>query len=240
MSAASHGPRPAPSGVARPALRSNAEWRDDLTGPAQRRDPAITDLRQYLLRAVQVYLMRRRSELARYAYEDLLQMSEDWAQLASLRVLDQLDSFRGDSRFTTWAYRVAVNTVAGELRRRQWTERRLEGGESQDGSERDLIGELPDQSHGPEQLADRSDAWEAVRLALSEDLTARQREVLTRVVVQGATPDDVAVDLETNRNNVYKLLHDARARLRKSLERRGWRPADILTTFESDQFRGGA
>jgi RNA polymerase sigma-70 factor (ECF subfamily) len=222
------------------APRSNQAWRSDLTGPPERREAAIADLRQYVLRAVLAYLLRRRSELSRYAFEDLQQMAEDWAQLASLRVLDQLDSFRGDSRFTTWAYRVAVNTVAGELRRRQWTERRLEGGSGEDGAERDLVAELPDPGDGPEQLSDRSDAWEAVRLALTEDLTDRQREVLTRVVVHGAAPEDVAADLETNRNNIYKLLHDARARLRKSLARRGWQPGDIMQAFDSDPLRGGA
>lgn len=220
-----------------PADRDNESWLRDLSSGASGRDQAIADLRRYLLRVVLVYLLHRRAELARLSFEEARQLAEDWAQLATLKVLDEMDGFRGDSRFTTWAYRIAINVASADLRRRRWTERSLdEPAPRGDGNEDEgRIAEPREPGPGPEDLLDRAAAWEVIRLAVAEDLTERQRQVLTRVVLDGQTPEAVAESLGTNRNNVYKLLHDARNGLRRAIERRGWRPDDIMASFAGSE-----
>lgn len=218
-------------------LRDNEAWLRDLAAPAPQRAAAIADLRRYLLRVVLVYLLHRRTELARLSFEDVRQLAEDWAQLATLKVLDEMGGFRGDSRFTTWAYRIAINVASADLRRRRWTERSLDeplpGGSGED--EDRLIAEPRETGPGPEDLLNRSAAWDVIRLAVAEDLTERQRQVLTRVVLDGQPPEAVAAALGTNRNNVYKLLHDARSGLRRAIERRGWRPDDVMASFAGSE-----
>lgn len=215
--------------------RDNEAWLRDLAPGAPRREEAIGELRGYLLRVVLVYLLHRRSELARLRFEEVRQLAEDWAQLATLKVLDELAGFRGDSRFTTWAYRIAINVAAADLRRRRWTERSLdEASPHGDGDEDEAPANEPrTPDPGPDTLADRSAAWAVIRQAMAEDLTERQRQVLTRVVLEGHSPEDTAEALGTNRNNVYKLLHDARGGLRRAIERRGWHPEEILASFAS-------
>jgi RNA polymerase sigma-70 factor (ECF subfamily) len=215
--------------------RDNEAWLRDLAPEAAGRDEAIGELRGYLLRVVLVYLLHRRSELARLRFEEVRQLAEDWAQLATLKVLDELAGFRGDSRFTTWAYRIAINVAAADLRRRRWTERSLDDASMRgDGDDEESPSTEPRAPEpGPDAMADRSAAWSVIRQAMAEDLTERQRQVLTRVVLEGQPPDEAAEAMGTNRNNVYKLLHDARSSLRRAIERRGWHPEEILASFAS-------
>lgn len=210
--------------------RSNESWLRDLAPEASERGPAIEELRRYLLRVVLVYLLHRRVELARLSLDEVRQLAEDWAQVATLKVLDELPAFRGDSRFTTWAYRIAINVAAADLRRRHWTERSLDAeteAEEEGGSQQ----ERPSPEPGPAVIADRREAWAVVEEAMATDLTERQREVLRRVVLRGESPEGAAEAMETNRNNVYKLLHDARQALRRAIGRRGWKLDDLFAAF---------
>src|SRR6266849_7693689 len=100
--------------------RSNAQWLHDLSADPATRDPAIQDLRVRLQRGIYYYLSRERSDLAGLAPDEIVQMAEDFAQDATLRVLSNLDSFRGDSRFTTWATKVAVRVAISEMRRARY------------------------------------------------------------------------------------------------------------------------
>src|SRR5258705_12778947 len=97
--------------------RSNEEWVTDLSASAATRDLAIEDLRQRLQRGIYYYLSRERSDLSDLAAEEISQMAEDFAQDATLRILSNLQSFRGDSRFTTWATKVAARVAISEMRR---------------------------------------------------------------------------------------------------------------------------
>ena len=89
--------------------RSNEEWLADLQGPG--REDALGDLRALLVRGLR-YAMADRPSVTEV---DL----EDFAQDALMKILNALDTFRGESRFTTWAQKIAVRVAFTELRRRR-------------------------------------------------------------------------------------------------------------------------
>jgi RNA polymerase sigma-70 factor (ECF subfamily) len=212
--------------------RTNDEWLADLRSVGLRREAALEELRDYLLRAVLVYLTRHRSDLSGFDYEELQQLAEDWAQQAVIQVLDKLDTFRGDSRFTTWAYRVAINLAAGELRRKRWENVSLEG--LTEASSGDLGLHEDAATPTPEAQFARGQVWDTIRSVIQNELTERQRTALLRVVFDGVPVEVVAEQLATNRNNIYKIIHDARKKLRRELERRDWSADEVLRAFERE------
>ncbi len=212
--------------------RSNERWLADLSDAGPVQAEAVAHLRDYLLRAILVYLTRQRSDLARLDFEELRALAEDWAQAAVIQVLDKRDTFRGTSKFTTWAYRVAINLAATDLRRKSWSHASLEQLIEERSAALSLA--LEHTAATPEQEATRDQIWSTVQSVIDQDLTDRQRAALTLAIVDGAPIDVVAQSLGTNRNNVYKIVHDARKKLRKSLESRGWSADDVLAAFGSD------
>src|SRR5258707_8716978 len=102
------------------AERSNAQWITDLSPDGAVREQAINDLRERLKRGIYYYLSRERSDLADLAAEEISQMAEDFAQDATLRVLANLETFKGQSMFTTWATKIAVRVAVSELRRARY------------------------------------------------------------------------------------------------------------------------
>jgi RNA polymerase sigma-70 factor (ECF subfamily) len=211
---------------------TNEQWLADLRSSGPRREAAVARLRDYLLRAILVYLIRHRSDLAHFHYDELEQLAEDWAQQSLIQILNNLDGFRGDSKFTTWSYRVAINLAAGELRRKRWENISLEGlteSESPDLRQREDASTIrPDQAYAQEQI------WEVVMSIIENDLTERQRTALTRVVLEDVPVEVVAEELHTNRNNVYKIIHDARKKIKHELEQRDWSADDILSAFNGE------
>ncbi|MCY4008861.1 MAG: RNA polymerase sigma factor [Anaerolineaceae bacterium] len=217
--------------------RSNEEWLAALRD----RDsaafaPALEDLRAHLRRAVYFYLSQERSDLISTSIHDLHQLAEDLAQDATLRVLDHLDTFLGAARFTTWATKIAVRLAISELRRVRYrnfsldamTARFIDEESSQSGAFEDEmlpaeysanVGSLPNPS--PEVSLERDEFLRSIQQALQDSLTARQRQALIAVVFHGVPLEVVAEQLGTNRNALYKLLHDARRKLRSHMEAEG-------------------
>lgn len=211
--------------------RKNEDWLAQLQGEGQIRDRAILDLRDYLLRVILVYLERQRADLSGLDHEELRQLADDWAQQSLLKVLAQLGGFRGQSKLTTWAYRVAINLVASELRRRHWREASLDA-LLESGAGR--LGSAPDgDATSPESSVTRDQIWATVEQSIASDLSERQRVVITRVVLEGIEPELLAAELGTNRNNIYKILHDARRKLKQSMLGRGWTSEEMLAAFSS-------
>jgi RNA polymerase sigma-70 factor (ECF subfamily) len=213
--------------------RSNAQWISDLTDDSIARESAIEDLRTRLQRGIFYYLSRERSDLADLSSDEITQMAEDFAQDAVLRVLNNLDSFRGDSQFTTWATKVAVRIAISEMRRARYKDFSLDTlmQNSNDSVNATAVinGDTPDR---PEVATEKQDAMSKISHAFDEVLTPRQRAALEAVVLEGIPMEVVADQLGTNRNALYKLVHDARQKLRTYLEHEGLSPDYIMGLFE--------
>ncbi len=213
--------------------RSNADWLRALGGAPDLRDAAISDLCAHLQRGLYWYLARERSDLAARSPAELQQMAEDYAQNAVLRVLQRLDTFRGESRFTTWATRIALRIAISDLRRARYRDFRLDD-LTAEGELSLLQGTtLPGNGYAPtpETDAERAEVEERILRALREDLTPRQRQALEAVVLQGVPLEIVAQQMGSNRNALYKLVHDARRKLRARLEAQGLEPGYMLGLF---------
>jgi len=202
--------------------RTNSEWLNDLRGPDQ--DQAIEDLRKVLKRGL-IYSLSSRIKT------DLETQVDDFVQDAILRILDKLDTFRGESRFTTWAQKVAVRVAFTELRRQRWKDISLEDLMPEDsGDFTPLV--LADPSPNPEKRATQTIMTEMIETMLKEDLTERQRTAMLAIMKGGMPLEEVARRMDTNRNALYKLLHDARKQMRESLLKKGLTPREVIEAFE--------
>jgi RNA polymerase sigma-70 factor (ECF subfamily) len=213
--------------------RTNSEWLGELQAEGETREKAIEDLRTRLQRGIYFYLSRERSDLSSLANEEITQMAEDFAQDATLRVLENLSSFRGDSQFTTWATKVAVRLAISEMRRARYKDFSLDAlmveGELRTGDAQLVNGAPPDR---PETATEKADVLAKIDAALNDALTRRQRAAFEAVILEGVPLDVVAEQLETNRNALYKLIFDARRKLRAHLTEQGLSPDYILHLFE--------
>jgi RNA polymerase sigma-70 factor (ECF subfamily) len=210
-------------------LRSNAEWLTDLQNDIAKSE-ALEDLREYLLRAVYLYLDRYHEELAELDQRELEHMAEDFTQEALLQIQAHLGTFRGESKFTTWAYRFVINVAAAELRQSRGRTLSLDALINENGEP--LFTFLSDrEAPNPETMAARNQIVELILKIMNEELTERQRFALLSVHFYGTPMDTVARQLDTTPNNVYKLIHDARKKLRDGLRRRFYSESDILTIF---------
>jgi RNA polymerase sigma-70 factor (ECF subfamily) len=189
--------------------RTNEAW---VAAVRARDEAALADLRAALVVAL-------RPTLARLAPAQADALGEDLAQDALLRILDAVDTFRGEAQFTTWAATVATRLAFSELRRHRWRDVSLDA----------MVTDVPaaDGDLAADDAMARDERAAIVRRVLAEDLTERQREALTAVLVHGVPLDVLAERMDTNRNALYKLLHDARQRLKRALVARGFTPDDL-------------
>ena len=188
----------------------------DWVAALETRDPvAIERLHELLLRASRFEINRRRHALPHLRgndWDDLAQQSADDALVAILR---KLHDFRGDSRFTTWAYKFALLEAAVNLRRRAWQGRELPLAEE---SWEVLVAP----SNSPATSTETGALFAALRDAIAGELTSHQREVLVAVTLNGVPIDVLAERLNTTRGALYKTLHDARRKLRAHMEEAGF------------------
>lgn len=213
--------------------RSNEQWLADLSGSPLVQEQALQELRERLQRGIFYYLSRERSDLSQLSTQEITQMAEDLAQDATLRVIENLDSFRGDSRFTTWATKVAVRVAISDLRRARYKDFRLDDLTAEDellpaAASLNNANPLPN----PENAAERSDVMTKIDDALRGALTERQYQALEAVALRGVPLEVVAEQMGTNRNALYKLVHDARRKLRSHLESQGLSIDYMLNLFQ--------
>ncbi len=217
------------------ASRSNEEWLWALTEQSgDAKAEALQDLRDYLLRAALVYLARRRTDLSGWSRQAVRDLAEDLAQEALLDVHKSLHSFRGESQFTTWAFRFVINRAASELRRRRYRDLSLENLQEDEVAAFQTLLHTGGATLGvdPERLAERRYYLNLLREIVDTELSERQRAALVWVHWQGRSMDEVAGALGLSRNALYKLLHDARKRLKAELVARHLSQGDILAAFE--------
>ena len=210
--------------------RTNEEWLRELSAAGEAQAGAIADLRTYLLRAALYSLTQAQSAFAHLGPAEIGQMAEDCAQDALLAILQHLHEFRGDSKFTTWTYRFAVNMALVSARRASRKSVSLD--ELLEDSEWPA---LPIQSDliavNPDRAALQAEIWQVVREVIDQEITERQRQVLKGMVFDEIPIDEIARHFGSNRNAIYKLLHDARRSLKARLEARGFTVREILDVF---------
>jgi len=204
--------------------RTNEEWVEALSDPVS--EDALTDLRNTLLRGL-------RASLSNRVKTDLDAITEDFAQEALIKILKSVDTFRGESRFTTWAQKIAIHVAFTELRRRRWKDISLQDiVETPEGDEY-TPAILTDPSTSPELETTQHDIMAIVAELIETELTERQRTAMMAVLQGGMPMEEVALRLGTNRNALYKLIHDARRRLQQKLkEKAGLTAQEIMSLFE--------
>ena len=212
--------------------RTNEEWLHDLNTSGEKQESAILDLRDLLLRATLYFFSRNLNDFGGIPREEILQRAEDGAQEALIAVMNHLSDFRGDSKFTTWAYKFAINIALMNARRERWKAKSLDQLPfSQDG----LYSEWAKQDPFVSALADRSvilsEIGTLIQEVIERELTDKQRQVLILMVFHEVPMDVVVQRLGTNRNAIYKMLHDARRKLKSSLEERGFEVREMLALF---------
>lgn len=207
--------------------RTNETWLDDLRSTGAAHEAALGDLRAVIEKGLPYALTRWLSSDGPL-FQPLV---EEVTQETLLRVLDQLDTFEGRSLFTTWVHKIAIRIALTELRRKRWRDASLdELTENEDAPP--PPGLLADPQASPETSAERKDMIVRVRRILEDELTPKQREALILLGLQDVPMEEAAQRMKTNRNALYKLLHDARLRLKKRLALEDLTPQDVLAAFE--------
>ena len=166
-------------------------------------DGALAELHALMLRAARFELHRRRQ----LPYDDAEDLAAQAANDAMVALLGKLDTFRGQSRFTTWAYKFALLEAGVKARRRAWQDREVP------------LEDTGYQDRGPstEQTVEDAELLRAVRDAMRTELTDHQREVFTALALNGVPIDVLADRLGSTRGALYKTLHDARRKLRAAI-----------------------
>lgn len=200
---------------------SNEQWVELLSEPAN--EGALHELRRLLVRGL-------KPSLHTYIDRELEPFVQDVAQDGIIKILDNLDTFRGESKFMTWAMKIAVREGLTELRRKRWDNISLENIKDHDDSPdtgvfaKIVSGNKP----SPESTTAQKMIVEKIDQIIEELLTEHQRKAFEAVVVKGIPSFIVAKELNTNRNNIYKLLYDARKKIRNELEVQGIDPEQLL------------
>jgi RNA polymerase sigma-70 factor, ECF subfamily len=190
-------------------------WLSALGGPPIVRQRAVDDLHALLLRAARHELDRRRGSLAHVQPGEVHDLAVQAADDALVAVLAKLDSFRGASRFTTWAYKFALLEAGVKARRRAWQGRELVLDE-------EAWPVLVDPAPSALSTIHAAEVLRAVREAMRTELTPYQREVFTALALNGVPIDVLAERRGTTRGALYKTLHDARRKLRRALSDAGY------------------
>jgi RNA polymerase sigma-70 factor, ECF subfamily len=189
-------------------------WVEELGAEGARGQAAVADLHRLLLKAARFEVNRRAAELTHLRGGDLDDLAQQAADDALMAVLRKLGDFRGESRFTTWAYKFALLEAAVKVRRRAWQGREVPLEEEA----WSLLADPGSAGRG----AEDAELLAALREEIEGTLTARQREVLVAVALNGVPIDVLAERLGSTRGALYKNLHDARRKLRETLAGRGF------------------
>jgi RNA polymerase sigma-70 factor (ECF subfamily) len=190
------------------------EWLRALRGPPAVRERAIGELHALLLRGAYHELGRRRAALAHVRNEEIDDLATQAADDALVAILGKLDTFRGASRFTTWAYKFVLLEAGVKARRRAWQGREIVLGD-------ESWQMIADAAPGVQQAAEDLELLRAIRDAVRDTLTPHQREVFVALALNGVPIDVLAEHLATTRGALYKTLHDARRKLRAALAEAG-------------------
>jgi RNA polymerase sigma-70 factor (ECF subfamily) len=193
------------------------QWVERLKSDGDIRDQAIQELREILLRGLTATVRNRYGNKV---------SPEDVVQDALLKVLEKIDTFEGRSKFTTWAMTIAVRMAISEMRRKHF----------QDVSMNDMLSDSmrfePEATPDPVVGQDESKAGvlSKLRELIESNLSDKQRDAV-HCLLNGMPVEIFAEKTGSNRNAVYKLIHDARVKLKQGFEQAGYKAEDINTLF---------
>lgn len=196
----------------------NSQIIEILTSGGDAQSQAIDDLSRYLIQGLHSSFAKNGVNRA---------FCEDIAHDATLRILEKLDQFAGKSKFKTWAMSIALRMAISELRRKRYNDISLDGMSS---GEQIAINMKTDASESPETEAERNSILQTMKDVIEEELSEKQREVL-KAGMDGVSVESIAKQTGSNRNAVYKLIHDARQRLRSGIKQAGYESAEIRDVF---------
>jgi RNA polymerase sigma-70 factor (ECF subfamily) len=182
-------------------------WVAALSSPGPAREAACSRLHELLLRAARFEVNRRRGSLPHLRGDDFDDLAVQSADDALVAILAKLETFRGDSRFTTWAYKFALLEAAVKLRRRAWQGREVP-------LEPETWEVFAGAHPSPQRRAEESELLRELQVGIDEALSPHQREVLVALALNEVPIDVLAERLNTTRGALYKTLHDARKKLR--------------------------
>jgi RNA polymerase sigma-70 factor (ECF subfamily) len=194
--------------------QASAAWVRDLRLDAPERELAVGRLHALLLRVARAEAARRRNSLPERAREEVDDLCQQAASDSTLAVLRKVADFRGQSRFTTWACKFAIFEISTRLRRHAWRQRRIEPDER-------VWETLPDSMPATLDQLQRKEILEVLERAVREQLTERQRLVFQAAILEQVPIDVLAERLSSTRGAVYKILHDARNKLRRAMTQAG-------------------
>jgi RNA polymerase sigma-70 factor, ECF subfamily len=193
----------------------SAAWLGRLGARGGERQAAERELHARLVR-IALAEVRRRSASTPVTGPELDDVAHQAAADAMLAILAKLGDFRGESRFTTWAYRFVILEVSSKLGRHYWRNPPavLDAGQWE---------RLPDRlGIDPARHAESVGILAEVRRVVDEELTEHQRRVFVAIVVDGVPLDALAARIGLERNAIYKVIFDARRKIRRALVANGY------------------
>ena len=201
------------------SFQTNEEWIEALTNPVN--EDALQQLRKMLVRGL-------KPALHKYVDRELDQFVEDVAQDALVKILDNIQSFRGESKLITWAMKIAVREGLNELRRKRYDDISIEDLKPGDGG-REIFSLLYSSNEkSPDRSFHEAQLMQAVKKFIEEDLSDKQRTAIQAVIIKGLPPSVVVKQMNTNRNALYKVIHDARLKLKTRFELEGINTDEML------------
>jgi RNA polymerase sigma-70 factor, ECF subfamily len=189
---------------------ASQRWLDALSASGPTHQDAVDRLHAILKRAALFEIKRRRPDIAASQPGELDDLATQAAADALMAIMQKLPTYRGDSHFTTWAYKFALLEAAVRVRRRAWQQREIP-------LEDDGWAQLADRRAAPDTDAETAELIDAIRRAIAGALTPHQRAVLIAITLNGVPIDVLAERLSTTRGALYKTLHDGRNKLRARL-----------------------
>lgn len=196
-----------------------AGWVRALSECGAEQDRAVARLHEVLLRVARAELSRRSGQL-RVSGPELDDLAYQATADAVIAIIAKIGQFRGESRFTTWAYRFVILEVSAKVGRHFWRQPHV----PMDTGDWD---QLPDRlGLDPARESEWRDLALALRRAVEQELTGHQRRIFTALVVDGVPLDALVARLGTSRGAIYKTMFDARRKLRASLVANGYLDED--------------
>ena len=202
--------------------RTNDQWVSELAESSPKFNLALEDLRFLLLEGLRAGLRKWKG-----VNKEIL---EDAVQEALVKIISRLATFRGNSRFTTWALKIGVNTALSELRHRRWSDVSLDELTESKGMGF-MIESMPSRSYSPEKQTIQNMIMGTLKRLMETELTERQRKAIIAVRFHGMPLAEVARQMGSNKNSLYKLLHDARLRLKDAMLKEKLTADEVIASF---------